>query len=207
MIYVGTFSFIGSPMTAHLLVWSVLCLLKKGMVSLDGTWRCLSILICVGCPEAFMTLCACPHVLYYLAGHLAVSYLMFPTTYLTRIKCRDTAYLLIRAARPQIIPPPRGGIGPCISLMIGDVLNDLCFTCRFSPHNSPSVSPAQHKLGRDGLLFVHSISRLPCWCFGFMWPLMFCILIWCVWSFTRRLWRHELYLNCRTSTEIMMGFI
>ena len=107
---------------------------EKGMVSSDGTWRCLSILICVGCPDAFMTLCACPHVGHYLAGHLAVSYLMSSTTHLMRIKCGDSAYLLTRAARPHTIYPPQGGLDPCISPLIGDVLNALCFPCKFSPH-------------------------------------------------------------------------
>ena len=115
---------------------------EKGMVSSDGTWRCLSILICVGCPDAFMTLCACPHVGHYLAGHLAVSYLMSSTTNLMRIKCRDSAYLLTRAARPRTMHPPQGGFDPCISPMIGDVLNALCFPCKFSPHTCQPNSHA-----------------------------------------------------------------
>ena len=115
---------------------------EKGMVSSDGTWRCLSILICVGCPDAFMTLCACPHVGYYLAGHLAVSYLMPSTTLLICIKCGNSAYLLTRAARPRTICPPQGGLDPCVSPMIGDVLNALCFPCKFSPHIHPIILPS-----------------------------------------------------------------
>ena len=45
---------------------------EKVVVSSDGTRGCLSNPICVDCHEAFMTLCAYPHVGYYLAGHLAV---------------------------------------------------------------------------------------------------------------------------------------
>jgi hypothetical protein len=53
-----------------------------------------------------------------------------------RIKCGDSTYLLARATRPRTIHPPRGGFGPCISPMIGDVLNALCFPYKFSPHNT-----------------------------------------------------------------------
>ena len=169
---------------------------ERGMVSLDGTWRCLSILSCVGCSDAFMTLFACPHVGHYLVGHLTVSYLMSSTTHLMRIKCGDSAYLLTRAARPHTIYPPRGGLDLCISPLIGDVLNVLCFPYKFSPHNSPSINPAQHKPGWDGLLFIRFISRLPCWCSGFVWPLVFCVLIWWVWSSARCLvWRHDCTLT------------
>ena len=101
----------------------------------------------MGCSDAFMTLCACPYVGHYQAGHFVVWYLMSSTTHLMCIKCGDSAYLLTRAARLRTIYPPRRGLDPCISPLIGDVLNALCSPYKFSPHNSLSVSPAQHKTG------------------------------------------------------------
>jgi hypothetical protein len=79
---------------------------EKGIVSLDGTRRYLSVLACVNCPGAFMTLCAYPHVGYYKAGHFAVSHLMSATTHLMCIKCGDSLYLLTRAARLDAVCPP-----------------------------------------------------------------------------------------------------
>ena len=107
---------------------------EKGMVPLDGTWRCLSILTCVGCAETFMTLRACPHVWYYLAGHLAVSHLMLPTTHLMCIKCGDLVYLWSGAARLRTMHPPRRGFGPCIPPLLGNVLTTLGFLYKFSHH-------------------------------------------------------------------------
>ena len=94
-----------------------------------------------------MTLCACPYVGHYQASHFVVWYLMSSTTHLMCIKCGDSAYLLTKAARPRTVYPPWIGLDPCISSLIGDVLNALWFPRKFSPHNSPSVSPTQCKTG------------------------------------------------------------
>jgi hypothetical protein len=71
----------------------------KGMVSLDGTWRCLTILACVAYPVALMTLRAYSHVGHYQAGHLAVLHLMSATTHWISIKYKDKPNLRIGYAR------------------------------------------------------------------------------------------------------------
>jgi hypothetical protein len=99
--------FIGLQTKAPPSITSLLCPLIKGIVSLDGTRRSLSVFACVNCYGAFMTLCAYPHVGYYKAAHFFVSHLMPATTHLMCIKCGDSLYLLTRAARLDTVCPPR----------------------------------------------------------------------------------------------------
>ncbi len=106
-----------------------------GMVSLDGTWRCLSILSCVACPAVFMTLCAYPHVGHYQASHFVVLHLMSATTHLMSIKCEDSMYLLTGAARQDVVYPFWDKWDPCISSLINDALDALLSLRKFSPHS------------------------------------------------------------------------
>lgn len=128
-----TCPFIGFAMTGHLPIESLLYAL--GIVPLDGTWRCLSVLACVDCPGVFMTLCAYPHVGHYQVGHFAVQHLMSTTTHLMCIKCGDSVYLLTRAARLHNVCPPWSELDPCISSLINDVLGALQSIRKFSAHN------------------------------------------------------------------------